>query len=54
VLVELSVMEQRYKAVIAIFQDTWRVRTSPKGWGWASERPPLDRPLRGGGQLARH
>ena len=47
-LVELSVMEQRYQAVLAVVQDGWKVTevaAAPRRL--APERARLDRPLRG-------
>jgi hypothetical protein len=45
VLVEFSVMEQRYQAVLAVVQDGWKfVEVAPRGL--PTERAYLDRPLR--------
>ena len=48
-LVELSVMEQRYQAVLAVVQDGWKVTEVADALGrLAPERAQLDRPLRAG------
>ncbi len=46
-LVELSVMEQRYQAVLAVVQDGWQVAEVARRLG-VSERACLDRSLRAG------
>ena len=52
-LVELSVMEQRYQAVLAVVQDGWKVIEVADRLGClAPDRPRLDRPLRAGGLAA--
>jgi hypothetical protein len=49
VLVELSVMEQRYQAVLAVVQDGWKVTELVDAPGrLAPERPRPDRALRAG------
>jgi hypothetical protein len=49
VLVELSVMAQRYQAVLALVQDGWKVTEVAAGLGCVSaERARLDRPIRAG------
>jgi hypothetical protein len=52
VLVELSVMEPRYQAVLAVVQDGWRVVEVARRGRLPPDRPRLDRSLRGG--LGRH
>jgi hypothetical protein len=50
VLVELSVMEQRYQAMLAVVQDGWKVvEVARRLGGDPPERPQLDRPLRAKG-----
>jgi hypothetical protein len=52
VLVELSVMEQRYQAMLAVVQDGWKVvEVARRLRGDPPERPQLDRPLRARGSL---
>ena len=52
-LVELSVMEQRYQAVLAVVQDGWKVAEVAARLGvLAPERPRVDRPVRAGGLAA--
>lgn len=45
-LVELSVMEQRYQAVLAVTQDGWRVVEVAHRMGVSRQTVQLDRPLR--------
>jgi transposase-like protein len=46
VLVELSVMEQRYQAVMAVLQDGWKVSEVADRLGVARQSVQLDSPPR--------